>query len=84
MNVTLHKLHTTHDVDASLLINTVQFRLGAYLWHCSRTQSSRAFLAETLKRLWSGEPLGGRGLLLAERLERVERESRLVKDSMED
>lgn len=54
------------------------------MWHCSRTQSSRAFFAETLKRLCSGEHLGGTGLLLAERLDRVERESRLAKDSMED
>ncbi|CAG5866902.1 unnamed protein product [Menidia menidia] len=55
-----------------------------YLWHCSRTQSKRAFLAETLKRLWRADPFGGTGLLLAERLERVERVSKLARDSMED
>lgn len=41
-------------------------------------------MAETLKRLCSGEPLGGTGLLLADRLDRVERESRLASDSMDD
>lgn len=41
-------------------------------------------MAETLKRLCSGEPLGGTGLLLADRLDRVERESRLANDSMDD
>lgn len=57
---------------------------SAYLWHCSRTQSNRAFLAETLKWWCSGELLGGTGLLLAEWLERVECVSRLAKDSIED
>lgn len=57
---------------------------GPHLWHCSRTQSSSAFLAETLKRWCSGEPRGGAGLLQAEPLDRVERESRLASDSMED
>lgn len=41
-------------------------------------------MAETLKRWCSGDPLGGTGLLLAERLDSVERESRLARDSMED
>lgn len=41
-------------------------------------------MADTLKRLCSGEPLGGTGLLLADRLDRVERESRLASDSMDD
>jgi len=56
----------------------------SYLWHCSRTQSSRAFLADTLKRVCSGAPLGGTGLLAPERPDSVERESRLARDSMED
>ena len=44
-------------------------------------------MAETLKRLCKGEPLGGTGLLeveRVERLERVERESKLARDSRED
>lgn len=42
-------------------------------------------MADTLKRVCSGEARGGPGLLLlAERLERVERVSRLARDSMED
>lgn len=41
-------------------------------------------MADTLKRLCRGEPLGGTGLLLAERLDRVERESKLARDSTED
>lgn len=53
-----------------------------HLWHCSRTHSSRAFLAETLKRRCSGDPREGAGLPLAERLDSVE--SRLARDSMED
>lgn len=54
------------------------------MWHCSLTQSSRAFLAEMRKRWCRGEPLGGTGLLLVERADRVERESRLASDSRED
>lgn len=73
----------TGTLDVYLLNNTIQL-IRSYLWHCSRTQSSRAFLADTLNLLCSGEPRGGTGLLLAERLDRLERVSRLVRDSMED
>lgn len=54
----------------------------SHLWHCSLTQSSRAFLAEILKRVCRGDPPGGTGLLRA--LLFVDRVSRLARDSRDD